>query len=163
MKSIIDHINEAMVRIEESRSVFADINLDWDDDDMEVYAPEAINDCYQLVGKFESVKMNDLKKIKDWKDYDNAKLEDYVDLFSGIGAWMNGVLSQAEDELSEARMYIEMIQYLGEDHDNCIENVADNVGNLKSVEDGEDVYDYLDDIFNHWDEVSKVLFRKSWN
>lgn len=161
MKSIVEHINEAMVT--EGRSVFAGIKTEWDDDEMEVYAQEAVDACYKLASQFEGIKPTDLKKIRDFKKYDMNMLEDYCKIIEEIGAWINGVTSEAYHHMPDATTYIEMIQCLGEENDSCITNVADNVTDLKSVQDGEDVYDYLNDIFKHWDDISKVLFGKPWN
>ena len=162
MKSIVEHINDAMA-LNEGRTVFSEINTDWDDDSYEVYAPEAISDCYGLATGLEDAKLADLKKVRAFKTYDNATLEDYCTLLSDIGAWINGIMSLAEDDLPDAGTYVSMTQFLGEDPESCIESVADNHGDLNTIEDGEDVYDFLKDIFDHWNDISKVLFKKPWN
>lgn len=161
MKSIVEYINTAMIT--EGRPVFADIKTEWNDDEMEIYAQEAIDACYKLASQFESIKPNDLKKVRGFKKYDMGMLEDYCKIIEEIGAWINGVIAIAEDDMPAAATYIEMVQFMADDSDSCIENVADNVTDLKSVQDGEDVYDYLKDIFAHWNDISKVLFGKPWN
>lgn len=160
MKSIVEHVNEAMVA--EGRTVFADIKTDWDDDEMEIYAQEAIDDCYQLASQLESTKPADLKKVRDFKGYDAAKLDDYCKLMEEIGAWINGVMAQAEDDMPTAASYVEMVQFLADD-DMTAESVADHVDGLKTVSEFEDIYACVKDIFAHWDEVSKAIFRKPWN
>ena len=161
MKSIIEHITEAIV--DEGRTAFSDIKTDWSEDDMEIYAQEAIDSCYKLASSLEGTKPADLKKVRDFKKYDMSKLEDYCKIIEEIGAWINGVIAIAEDDMPAAATYIEMVQFMADDNDSCIENVADNVTDLKSVQDGEDVYDYLKDIFAHWNDVSKVVIGKPWN
>ena len=161
MKSIIEYITEAIVN--EGHTVFSDIKTDWGEDDMEIYAKEAINSCYNLASKLGDVKPADLKKVRDFKKYDMGMLKDYCKIIEEIGAWIEGVLALAEDDMTEAASYIEMVQFMAEDNASCIENVADNVTDLKSVQDGEDVYDYLEDIFAHWNDVSNVVIGKPWN
>lgn len=151
MKPIVEHMNEAMVM---ESSVFDTIDVEND--------CEGACDYIERLGEqLEGVKPTQLKRV--FKNLDNKVLKDYCKILEEIAAWINGILSVARDEEDEAGMYIDMITRLGSDYQSALENVADNLyGELDTIEDDEDVYDYVEDIFKHWQEISKLVFRKSW-
>lgn len=151
MKSLVEHINEAMVV---EASLFDGVSAE---DDYE----GACDYVEGLATQLENVKPAQLKRV--FKDLDNKVLNDYCKCLEEIAAWINGVMSLARDEESEADMYIEMVSALGDDYSGAVENVCDNLqGNLDTAEDGQTVYDYVEDIFQHWQEISKVVFKKTW-
>lgn len=144
-------MNEAMVV---ESSVFDSIDVEND--------CEGACDYIERLGEqLEKVKPAQLKRV--FKGLDDKVLKDYCKILEEIAAWINGVLSIARDEEDEASKYIEMITGLGNDYQSALENIADNLyGELDSIEDGEDAYDYIEDVFKHWQEISKLVFRKSW-
>lgn len=157
MKNLTETLNESILSdLEDSIEMYDD------DPDM------AINDCYALAEVLEKVKPTQLKKVKDWKDYDKDLLDDYCVLLTQIGAYINGLMGEAEDYKEEGdTRFVEMVHDLVDQPDNCVDDVVMNSGQakFKSIEsDDEDGIKYcVNDIFNHWEELWKVGFKQRWS
>lgn len=170
MKTIAQRINESRAarKLNEAKKSVAndipDCPIDSDDD----YAVQpSIDACYSVASDLEDVNKNMtlLKKVKGFKGYDQRKLHDYAICLEQVAAWINGVMSLAEDDIPEAATYVNMVKNLGTDNEECKENSAQNCdpSDFDSIQDDQDIYDYFDDIFNNWNDVSKAIFKKSWN
>lgn len=160
MQSLSEHMNESLLT--EARCVC---------DQIPEYDSEADNrtevatsiDSY--LDKLEAVTPKELKKVKDWRNFEMDVLEDYAKVCHQVAAWCRGVAALAEDDADEAEMFKNYIESISDGQDwpgyeNTAENLEDE--SLQTVQDGEDYYDYIEDMCNHWNELSKIVNRMPW-
>lgn len=171
MKSITEHMQEALGiggrSINEAKKCVVNSIPDCPDNaDNEYEVQPAIDKCYEIAGTLEDTitNMKLLKKVKAFKGYDQKTLHDYAVCLEQIGAWINGVMSLAEDEISEARMYVNTVKDINTDSE-CWENSVEEVdpAEFDSITGNEDIYDYFDDIKNNWNDVCKAIFKMPWD
>lgn len=169
MKSLSTHLNEAMDNVdinEAKKSVVNTIPPCPENTDVDDLAMPAINRCYEIAEALEDVLKNAtlLKKVKAFKGYDRRRLHDYAVCIEQVGAYINGIMALAEDDIPEAYTYILITSDLSMDYEACLENCAQNIdpADLDSIHDDEDIWEYFEDIFRNWNDVSKAIFGMPW-
>jgi len=159
MKSIVEHMNEALAPVNES-SVMGDIITDFGGN--EELAEDICDQLDAMADKIEKIKPAQLKRI--FKNLDNDVLKDYVVVVGEVAAWIRGVVSIIRDEPSEAEDNLYIISELGAG-EVALDSIADNLdmnGELKTANDYDDCMNYADDVLKNWDKISRELFKKEW-
>ena len=168
MKTVSEHMSDALLN--EARKTIVDSIPDCPENGEEYEVQPAIDECYGIASVFEDVNKNMtlLKKVRDFKKYDQKKLHDLAICLEQIGAYINGLMALAEDDVAEAYIYVNMVKKLPTNKDSvrqCIENCAQEVdpADFDSITSDEDIYDYFFEIFEHFDEVIKAIFKMPWD
>jgi hypothetical protein len=162
MKSLVEQVNESMMRVNEK--ALCDLIPDYDEDaDNREDVAHALDTYIEAI---ENVKPAQLKKVKDWSKFDDATLADYITICAAIAGWCWGVQSLADDDADEASTFSSYMLSIpdGEDwmgFDNVVDNLLGD-GELKNIEDEEDVVDAVKDVCAHFNELSKVVNKKVW-
>lgn len=165
MKSLVEHMNERFVD-EAKNTVFNSIPECPINSDVTDEIQPSIDRCYEIASTLEDSHKNMglLKKVRAFKGYDEKKLHDYAYCLEEIGGWINGIMGLAEDEIAEANLYVEMTKRLGVEYQACLENCAQNIdpAGFDSITSDEDIWNYFEDIFANWNDVSKAIFKMPW-
>lgn len=166
MKRITEHINDAMGLVNEAK-MMAGIVSSFDAIGDEFEAREEAHQLDAAITKLEMLKPNDLKKIRDWKDFEDEKLRDYCKIIELCAGYCWGVQSQVDDEAGENYDYFIMTldsftdgqEWCG--YDQTLDNMDNE--NFEYFIDDASKYAALDDILAHWNDLSKAIFHRPWN
>lgn len=160
MKSLTDHVNESLLN--EARCVCDQIpNYDSDIDNR----TEVATSIDSFLVKIEGITPKDIKKVEDWRGFEMDLLEDYSKVCHQIVAWCRGVAAMVEDDSDNAELFKNMMESISDGVDwPGYENTAENLEEekLQTVQDSEDYYGYIEDVCDHWDEISKIVNRIPW-
>lgn len=115
--------------------------------------------------KFELATPAKIKKI--FPDADNDQLEDYCTIIAHMGEQISGIVQMCRDEVDAYDDPEEALTYLNDAFNiqGRVENASENItadGNLKSVENDEDIYNMVQNVADNWNAISKVMIGQDW-
>lgn len=159
MKSLVEHVTEQLLN--EAKCVCDQIPAY--DDDMD-NREEVCRSIEKFIDKMEYVTPKDLKKVRDWRGFEMDKLEDYAKCASQIAQWVRGVAALGEDDADSCIFFKTGVESISDGIDwpgfeNSAEQLEDE---LQTAGDYDTVGQYLEDVCDHWNEISKIVNHMPW-